>query len=489
MRLYNYITILFSFTLFLISCSSEDIIIPAEEPNISNSIKSVIEGDFSIQITISDRVIEINWKPVIGASTYEVILNDIIVSYDIMGSDEKGYYYCMIHALTPETQYKIAVRALDKEFNVKIVSGVVTTMKSFFDEVIQIPFDKYKYDTTNGHLTAFTKTSDNGFVVVGSFMSLGGYYTVIIKLNSVFEVEWTTDIGDSFIRWGSFECEVKECENGYLIVRRDSAIMVSKSGNFIWQWDETLPAYSSLVYSGLELPDRSIILVGAFFDVDPYKPRPWIAKLDQNGTLLWRKSGGDFGTLEKVIYKGDGKLFAGGTIYDYSAYLHQTLTMLVEFDTNGDILNEHIYKYDENAYESTFVDVVPGDNNCYYVIGNGKKETDPYNINSTFIVKIEENGSILWKKTGDESDSYGYASGRCYKVNNSSIALVYYIGYSNVGILIVDSEGSIEWRYNMPRFPNFIYFGQDELNRYMYVTEYGEIIFMNFGGYTDLIIN
>ncbi|MBP1631684.1 MAG: hypothetical protein H6Q15_2577, partial [Bacteroidetes bacterium] len=73
------ITIYIFLCLLLAQCTKEEIVV---EPRIEKPAESVMTGDFSVDISSTDKDIYLKWNPVKNAKTYEIIVNDTIMVYD-----------------------------------------------------------------------------------------------------------------------------------------------------------------------------------------------------------------------------------------------------------------------------------------------------------------------------------------------------------------------------------------------------------------------
>ena len=120
--------------LLLAQCSKEEIVV---EPEIAKQAESVMTDDFSVEISSTDKDIYLKWYPVKNAKSYEIIVNDTMTVYDKIDKNEYlDYYDYRLKNLKPNTDYKVTVRAISEDLNVKLVSGKTRTMMNRMEFVL-----------------------------------------------------------------------------------------------------------------------------------------------------------------------------------------------------------------------------------------------------------------------------------------------------------------------------------------------------------------
>ncbi|MDR2949820.1 MAG: fibronectin type III domain-containing protein [Prevotella sp.] len=479
------------------SCSNEDILVPAEEPIIEEGgDETIIIGDIDVSIEeIKDIDLFLKWYPVNNVTSYEIVINDTMTIKDgIVMEDYLDYYYFRLANLTPNTTYKITLRAISKDLNVKTSIIQTKTKKSFVDQIITIPVDFQEYDPDIwSPFYKYINTSDGGAAIAGSLSKHGKTYTVLIKLTSSYNIEWICHMEGS-PRFTPHEptMDLIECfDKGFIVVNNLNVYKINNKGSTSWQISEFSNDYEGLS-SVVELPDKSILLIGR-------SSKNWgqlnigieglMVKLNPQGILVWKKyyhsSIENF--FEKIILKPDGNLFIAGT-KDINNANYETLSdirkaiCVIEINQNGDIIRELVYKYQNIPYdEYASLNNLISHDGYYYIIGRSHSSFD-----KTFLTKIDTKGNIIWQKRGDDDGEY--SSNISLSGMGNKTLFIYSFIHSQVSILKeIDLNGNtikeVEFRKFPSGYPNGIYCGQDKKGRFIYVTDGGQILFINLDGY------
>lgn len=454
--------------LLLAQCSKEEIVV---EPEIAKQAESVMTGDFSVEISSTDKDIYLKWYPVKNAKSYEIIVNDTMTVYDKIDKNEYlDYYDYRLKNLKPNTDYKVTVRAISEDLNVKLVSGKTRTMKSFIDQVINIELDKYDYRL--GEFMFFGKTKDGGYMAIGYYEILGDYYKVALKMNSAYNIEWTCSIPEPDSKEQP-NLNMFEISNGdYILTTEKTVIRISKNGTLLWKKsinDQELEFSTTSVL----LPDENIILGGyAWKELDNEGHGSdcfYLVKVSPDGNIIWKKyvdipnKLGVAKSLVDIIYNETTRtLLCCGWSTDNDC-------SLIQLDAEGNLLNKLKYEYPKDQV-NTFIKILPSSDGNYYLIGNA------------YVVKIDNKGSVIWEQKGRDNGEWLYASAiLCNMINDNSLLVVSYVDLSYEA-KVVDVNGNIIKKVPF-NFPRGMYTGQDPIGRYVYVTRSGSIIFINSDGY------
>lgn len=496
---FSIITILLSVLCF--SCSKDDIFVPAEEPKIENpGDEATIVGNIDVSVMdLRDTDLFLKWYPVENATSYEISINDtMIISDGIIKSDYLDYYYFRISNLQSNSNYKITLRAITKDLNVKSSIILVKTKKSFIDKIITIPIDFQEFDPTMwSPFYKYINTSDGGSAIVGSLSKNGSTYTSLIKLTSSYDIQWICNIkGNSRMIPHEPTMDLIECsDNSFVVINYYSISKINQNGNILWQISNLNNENRDVIEylsSAVELPDNSLLVVGN-------SDRNWgqlsvgieglIARISKDGKIEWKKyyHSSIENMFEKIVLKNDGNLFVAGT-RDINNANYQSLSdirkaiCIVEMTQNGDALKEMIYKYQqEPSDEYASLNNLIAHDGYYYIVGGVT-----YDYFNTFLVKIDNNGSILWQRRGHEDGEYS-SNISISGLGNKSIFMYSFVSSQTSILKEVGFDGDIVNEVNFTKFPegypNGIYCGQDKDGRFIYTTVDAQVLFVNLDGY------
>jgi hypothetical protein len=214
-------------------------------------------------------------------------------------------------------------------------------------------------------------------------------------------------------------------------------VKIDKSGNKIWdkRFDLSNIDYCNCI---AKTSDKGFILAG---DSGPYggDRHGWIVKTDRNGKELWNKTYG--GIEEEIFYsvqqtKDGGYILAGDT---HSNGADWGDAWLVKIDAAGkEVWNKHygLSKHD-GAYH-----VMQTDNGDFIVLGY----TDSYEpVHQLWVFRTDSSGNLKWQKRyGGTSSTYSYGY---HSINPSDEKYILlgsrtdYTSTSNIWVLEIDGNG------------------------------------------------
>ncbi|GAB6101276.1 hypothetical protein JCM16138_04990 [Thermococcus atlanticus] len=254
-------------------------------------------------------------------------------------------------------------------------------------------------------------------------------------------------------------------EDGYLIIGTISAvyddnillIKTDKEGNLLWQrmYGGKYPGVygpeegRQQGYAGIQVRDGYLIC-GYADKIDNYDGNPktydysdiWILRLDRNGNVLWNMTVGDDGPNDQQWCRGvapaqDGYILAGYTRTDekpdYDGYL-------VKIDGKGNVIWEKrvpLKSEDSTPHWNGFETIKPD--------GNGYILTGLIDNSYGWLVKIDDDGNVLWEKE--------FSSPTKKILDAEPIGDGYTLTgfFGNQGLLsIVDSSGKVLWEKGYP---------------------------------------
>ena len=284
--------------------------------------------------------------------------------------------------------------------------------------------------------SSITLTKDSGFVLTGSTNSRNGDFSgmnkgyndiFVMKLNSSGDIVWKKTFG------GSLD------ENG-------NSITTTKDGGFILT-GKTEPVDG----------DFSQIIGGS--DI-------FVMKLNSSGDIVWKKTFGGSSDDEgsSITLTDDGSFVLTGYTWSNDGELNGSDIIVMKMNSSGDIVWKKTFggSDDEKGYSITTT------NDGGYVLtgetySNDRDFSGMNKMNGNiFVIKLDENGDNVWKKTfGGSGDENGYS---ITTTSNGEIVLTgwtssndgdfsgmnkgSWIGYwiEDIFVLKLNSSGDIVWK-------------------------------------------
>src|ERR1035437_544777 len=196
---------------FFISCDNS-----VFEPEIGTPQDVNNIGVFVIENTVpASRELYLSWTKAVNAVSYDILINDTLSISGI------SVNYCSISGLKPDTDYKISIRAINKDLSVKTISENIRTLKELINGIYQIKFGKY--DFSNYIFSQCIKTQNNGYIFFGECEEYNNGYKLFVKTDENYNILWHKEFptGDSFHSFTTMEQNIKECTNGDLLEMAD----------------------------------------------------------------------------------------------------------------------------------------------------------------------------------------------------------------------------------------------------------------------------
>jgi uncharacterized protein YunC (DUF1805 family) len=175
-------------------------------------------------------------------------------------------------------------------------------------------------------------------------------------------------------------------------------LKLDEEGNILWEktygGEENDGAFSIV-----ETEDHGYIICGYTWSKGKGKNDGWVFKIDHNGKVLWERTFGDNSTdtLFSIIKSKDGEYAAIGRTNSKGA--GNSDAWVLKLDEEGNILWEKTYGGEEN--DGAFSIVETEDHGyiiCGYTWSKGNGKDDGW------VFKIDLNGKVLWERTFGEGD-------------------------------------------------------------------------------------
>jgi len=301
----------------------------------------------------------------------------------------------------------------------------------------QNPFIKTFCDTTNSNSgQSILLTLDSGIIIVGSKDTCA----LLIKTDRNGDTLWTSYFNGGV--WTMGTSVVETSDSGYMVfgsIRNNGQgysdaylAKLDNSGHFMWS--KSLSRYSigdySIGNSIIQAVDSGYVLTGrttnsSGFDI-------FLAKVDDNGSLVWSKRLGDANNSSEcsaLCKTFDGGYALTGLIYNASTHIGSAL--LIKTNGYGDTL--WVKHFQVPGWPGYFMYSIVQDFDSGYVLAGNINASGPGGALDLSIMKTDSQGNLLWAKR------YGGAnSDRAYSIKQTSDSMFVIVGMSN-------SFGSGDW--------------------------------------------
>ncbi|MCD4697082.1 MAG: hypothetical protein K8S16_12670, partial [Bacteroidales bacterium] len=261
-----------------------------------------------------------------------------------------------------------------------------------------------------GEPGSLIKTSDGGYLMCGTYKDNTVIVdaALLVKFNENFDTVWTTRRADtvspSYYLYYYFQCKEVQDE-GYIITgikkplgeaSKMHLVKTDYDGNIIWEKVYGTGSYYYQTFSIIMTTDGGYAIGGYRFIIGQNETAdPIIYKTDSMGNLEWEKNlGGPYFDYHLMLTLGiDGNIVAGTCYADSmstpsSGYRRLNL---VKLDNQGNILWNK--KYGQSITYNYLLQIRTTDDGGYIASGNVKTD---YPHRSGWLLKINENGDSLW---------------------------------------------------------------------------------------------
>ncbi|MGQ4891468.1 MAG: hypothetical protein ACP6IP_03165 [Candidatus Njordarchaeia archaeon] len=283
------------------------------------------------------------------------------------------------------------------------------------------------------------RTSDGGYIIAGYKHPSYGW---ILKVNSKGEIEWSNIKADSS---SVYYCVLETSSSQYIAVGRSfgpwQALVtkIDQNGKTIWSKTYGEGNFTE-AKSIIQAPQNTYIITGKTKSAEDYNA--WIMRIDGDGNVIWNKTYGgpaDEGG-HQIIESADGGYVVAASVSIPSSKNFKL--WLLKVDENGDLVWNRTYGEDL-SWSFSIVQAADGG---YIVAGsiyfNDSRGSD------VWLLKVDENGSVVWNRTygGDGSDkafSIIQATDGGYVVAGSTSS--FGVGKSDVWLFKIDEDGDVVW--------------------------------------------
>ncbi|TKJ41938.1 hypothetical protein CEE36_07740 [candidate division TA06 bacterium B3_TA06] len=293
-------------------------------------------------------------------------------------------------------------------------------------------------------------TSDGGFVVFGNIVSGAGSSDIwLLKTDAQGDTLWTKTYGGQAPEY--CYCGQQTVDGGYILagytesfgagIRDIWLLKTDEAGDTLWTKTYGGPQYDA-AYWVQQTEDGGYIITGHRDGPNYYMSGDmWLLKTDPHGDTMWTRTYGedrtDFGN--HVSQTSDG----GYIIACYALYSQATskAIAIMKTDSAGDTVWTYRAGSSMNCIQQTT-------DNAYVSAGQT-------NDGDLVLVKLDEDGSLVWEKTYGDMREDHYDFGYCVQETSDGCYIVAgaysweWSGYSfengDAWLLKTDSEGDTLW--------------------------------------------
>ncbi|TET23186.1 MAG: hypothetical protein E3J71_03155, partial [Candidatus Stahlbacteria bacterium] len=304
------------------------------------------------------------------------------------------------------------------------------------------------------------ETSDGGYVVFGNIVSPAGSSDIwLVKTDAQGDTVWTKTYGGQALAYCYSGQQTKD--GGYILAGYIEG--AGAGAEDIWliktdpegdtQWTKTYGGYGyDEAYSIQQTDDGGYIVTGTHDGfTSPWDGDMWLLKTDSDGDTLWTKTW----AAENPTMTDAGNCVSqtsdGGYIIacyaDFSSATYDGIVVM-KTDDKGDTL----WSYRDTIW---FMECVAQTTDDAYVATG-------FNNNDMFLIKLDSEGTLLWKKVyGDAKQDYR-DFGWCVQANPDGGGVVagqysynYDLEVGDAWLLRFDSDGDTSWTRTYGSNPGF----------------------------------
>ena len=298
------------------------------------------------------------------------------------------------------------------------------------------------------------KTSDQGYIATSNIRVNPNVGTYVLKMDSLGNELWNSTIIGPL---GSDINQIKQTsDNGYILNNRESIIRLDPKGNEIWRYPKAIEYnnFASIVVAD----NNKFIVVKTTLDSLTTELKLEVFKLDENGGIVWKKYYGDLpfiyvSYIEKTI---DGNyIILGNEGPDFAS--RDFDLFILKIDGEGNVLWK---KTLENPLYDHGQKIKQTRDNGFIILS---WHSDNREVTTIRLVKVDETGNLVWSKSFswdiDKTLAYGIE-----QTEDGGYIFCGTNGYSpNEAILVrLDGSGEILWKnIYKPDFIDYSWIGSD----------------------------
>ncbi len=341
-----------------------------------------------------------------------------------------------------------------------------TEIQELYEQGLPDPqTDSYWAKTYGGSAEDFIHsmraTTDGGYIIAGRTWSFGagGLNGWILKLDQNGYVSWQKTYGGDYT--DAIVCLKQTMDGGYIVTGDTKSegtgnqhfwvLKLDSIGNIFWQ--KTYGGtFKESAWQGQQTTDRGYIVAGWTESFGAGDKDVLVLKLDENGNVLWQKTwgGSSIEYVADISQTEDNGYIVVVRTHSFGA--GDSDACLLKLDENGNVLWQKTYGgIDFDVFNSSQQTSDGGYIVAGHTVSFGAGNED------VWVLKLDENGSVLWQKTygGPNED-------RAYEVRMTSDGGYIVTGYTvsfgagneDIWVLKLGEDGSVLWQktYGGPGF-------------------------------------
>jgi len=244
------------------------------------------------------------------------------------------------------------------------------------------------------------QTKDRGYAVAGKTKSIAsGEKSWVIKLNTRGNKVWD----NTFAKRTDDEIFsiIQTKEGGYAVCGYTGAKDWGEVDSWVVKLDENVNIVWDKIFGGIgwDEEDGSFIVFGFVQSKDEGREDGWIAKLDENGEIIWDKAFG--GSQNDEVFSGIKTVDGGYVICGFteSKGAGGYDAWIAKLDENGDVVWDKAFGGIEADVANSIIQTRDGGYALAgYTWSKGAGREDAW------VIKLDENGEVVWDKTFGGSD-------------------------------------------------------------------------------------
>lgn len=347
--------------------------------------------------------------------------------------------------------------------------------------------------SSNDHFYDFVRTQNNESIVVGETFSFdvenlenkGKGDAVILKYDKNGNLIWQKSWGGN--DWDSFNSVILTLNNEYIVAGNSystdiegnenkgksdvNIVKYDHDGSVIWQksWGGNKNDYfKKMILTKQE--DLIVAVETTSTDIGDFnktaKSDIVILKYNKNGDLIWQKSwgGNNYEYLYSLLLTKDDSFIVIGnsdsTDIEGISNNGGADAVIIKYDKNGNVIWQRNFG---GAYYDSFHTVLLTSDDNFVIAGQYSSNNiegiviDEFNDNDFILLKIDQNGNVIWQKKGDGILYYWSETTKIAETQDGGIIVNGFISdseeieYTTVNtayITKVDSEGNVVWNKN-----------------------------------------
>jgi ribosomal protein S16 len=293
-----------------------------------------------------------------------------------------GGYIMELEGYIPDQNYWMAVK-LDSQANIEWKTTSAMDPARIDDHIIR-------------------QTSDLGYLVLCD--------KTMIKLNNHGEIQWEySPAGDLVHDRTIMRSYIQTSDNGFLVVGHYvsdapgiilQGILIKINENGIKEWHRFLgTSYRTYCYD-IEKSSEGSYMIAATTGNDDYQEL-FIEKIDEAGNTILTKaySTSGYSFVRGITKTRDNGLIVGGITVDSRS---RTVTRIIKINDDGDLIWEEFF--DWSPFQTSLTGITTTDNNDY--VFTGIVQISDY-IHNCYLARLSSNGNLLWKRFYPHSELVG----------------------------------------------------------------------------------